>query len=78
MTELHAGMSTGATMLRGKVYEALENAKVNGEFEKDGNLYGKSPLVITYDLRKCCSEVEDEAPESIFPHVKEWMGSLTA
>jgi hypothetical protein len=55
------------------VFDNLDNAKANGEFEVGGNLDDKSPKYIADDLIMLVDECEDLKAGDLTPYIRDWL-----
>lgn len=58
--------------LRKRVFDNLDNAKVNGEFVRGGNLYGHTIADVAVDLTSYADDLADENPVDLEAYVIEW------
>lgn len=60
------------------VYENLDNANENGEFEPDGNLIELTAGEIADDLIHKASDCEELSSEEMIPHIQAWLNAKDA
>lgn len=59
--------------LRNAIFSELDNAYVNGYFASDEHLHNASPDEIAYDMTCYSPTFEDARPETLTPHVRDWL-----
>ncbi|AZO48072.1 hypothetical protein [Mesorhizobium sp. M4B.F.Ca.ET.058.02.1.1] len=59
--------------LREKVFENLQHAKENGDFEPGGFLHGETVEQLADDMVAYAADVEDEDPKDLIPHIQAWL-----
>ena len=60
------------------IYENLDNANENGEFEPDGNLIELTAGEIADDLIHKATDCEELLQEEMIPHIQTWLDKQDA
>ena len=60
------------------IYENLDNANENGEFEPDGNLIELTAGEIADDLIHKAADCEELSSEEMIPHIQTWLDKQDA
>ncbi len=59
--------------LRRTVFANLDDAAINGHFNKGEYLDGETPAGVAYDLTCYAEDCQDRHPKLLEPHVRAWM-----